>query len=359
MMKKFILIPLAMVLAVGLIFGGCAKPAPAPAKPVEIIFQAEHPRPQFLTQQVIEPWVMGFEEKSGGKLKMFYYDKNGVVPREGLMDAVADNVLQSGVVCLVAEPGRYPLSEVVSLPFTSSSSTISSLVAWHLYEEFPEWRAMFPDDVKMLTHFVSASFQIHTVKKPIRTVADLKGMKMLGVNAWAVDVLGKVGAIPSFAHMPDVYENLEKGMADGLICPLAPIRAMKVAEVAKYHTIINLCYDCFGVPMNLSVFEGLPADLQKLINDESGAKISEACGKALDEGSLEDCQWMIENGATFYELPPEEMDKFVQAIMPLRQQWVAEMKSKGLPGQEVLDEALRYGAELEKQGTYIPAYPTE
>ncbi|GAI19580.1 unnamed protein product, partial [marine sediment metagenome] len=35
---------------------------------------------------------------------------------------------------------------------------------------------------------------------------------------------------------------------------------MKVSEVAKYHTIINLCYDCFTVPMNLSVFDGLPSD---------------------------------------------------------------------------------------------------
>jgi len=359
--NKAIMLVVSITIISSLVVIGCAKPAPGPTpeKPVEIIFQAEHPRPQFLTVHAIEPWVMGFEEKSGGRLKMFYYDRDGVVPCQGLMDAVADNILQTGVVCLVKEPGRYPLTEVVSLPFTAASSTISSLVAWHLYQEFPEWRAEFPEGVNILTHFVSASFQIHTVDKPIRTVDDLKGMKMIGINAWAVDVLGKVGAIPSFVNMPDVYENLSKGMAEGVLCPLAPVRAMKVAEVAKYHTIINLCYDCFAVPINRGVFESLPADLQQLIADESGAKISEACGKALDEGSLGDCEWMIENGGSFYKLSPGEMEKFVQLIMPLRQDWVAEMEAKGLPGQAVLDEALRYSAELEAQGIYVPAYPTE
>ncbi len=360
MMKKFILIPLAMVLVIGLIFGGCAKPAgPTPEKPVEIIFQAEHPRPQFLTQQSIYPWVMGFEEKSGGRLKMLYYEKDAVVPKNALMDGIADNVVQMGVVVNVAEPGRYPCSEVVSLPFIAPSSTIGSLVAWHLYETFPEWRADYPDKVKVLSHFVSASFQIHTVNKPIKKVDDLKGMKMLGINAWAVKVLEKVGAIPQYTHMWDVYEALDKGMADGVICPLAPVKAMKVSEVAKYHTIINLCYDCFTVPMNLSVFDGLPSDLQQLLIDESGAKISEANGRALDEGALEDCQWMKGEGATFYALPPVEMAKFVELIMPLREDWIAEMEAKGLPGQEILDEALRYAAELEAQGKYVPAYPTE
>ena len=344
-----------------LILVACAAPAPAPTpeKPAEIIFQAEHPRPQYLTQQSIYPWVMDFEGKSGGRLKMLYYDRDAVVPKTGLMDGIASNVLQMGVVVNVVEPGRYPSSEIVSLPFIAPSSTIASLVAWHLYEEFPEWQAEYPEEVKVLSHFVSASFQIHTVDKPILAVEDLRGMKMFGINAWALKVLEKVDAVPLYSHMWDVYEGLEKGMAEGVLCPLAPVRAMKVAEVAKHHTIINLCYDCFTVPFNRSVFDGLPKDLQQLLVDEAGAKISEANGYALDEGALLDCQWMKEQGATFYALPEDEMAKFVELIMPIREDWVAEMEAEGKPGRAILDEALRYSQELEAQGKYIPQYPTE
>ncbi len=383
-MKRLFAIPLMIVLVVGLVFSGCAAPAPAPAptapapgpepppipgpaapapappeKPIEIIFQAEHPRPQPLTQNSILPWVMAFEEKSGGRFKMFYYDKDAVVPKVGLMDGIATNVLQMGVVVNVAEPGRYPSSDVMSLPFIAPSSTIASLVAWHLYETFPEWQAEYPGGVKVLSHFVSASFQIHTVNKPILAVEDLRGMKMLGINAWALKVLEKVGAIPIYSHMWDVYEGLEKGMAEGVLCPLAPVKAMKVSEVAKYHTIINLCYDTFTIPISRSVFDGLPSDLQQLLVNESGAKISEANGYALDEGASKDSQWMKGQGNTFYSLPEEEMAKFVELVMPIREDWVAEMEAKGLPGRAVLDEALRYAKELEAQGKYIPEYPTE
>lgn len=361
---------LILVLASLPFMGACAKPAPAPApaptpapappeKPVEIIFQAEHPRPQYLTQQSIYPWVMGFEEKSGGRLKMIYYDAGGVVPKTALMDGVASNAVQMGVAVMVAEPGRYPLTEVVSLPFIAPSSTICSLVTWHLYETFPEWRAQYPDEVKVLSNFVSASFQIHTIDKPIKKIEDLRGLKMFGINDWALKVLEKVGAVPIYSHMHDVYEGLDKGMADGVLCPLAPIKAMKVSEVVKHHTIINLCYDCFAIPMNASVFDGLPSDLQQLITDESGAKIAEANGYALDEGALLDCDVMKEQGATFYSLPEDEMAKFMELIMPMREAWVAEMEAKGLPGRAVLEEALRYSDELVAQGKYIPEYPIE
>ena len=96
-----------------------------------------------------------------------------------------------------------------------------------------------------------------------------------------------------------------------------------------------------------------------MLVNESGAKIAEANGKALDEGSLQDTKWMKEHGATFYSLPKDEMTKFVDLIMPIREDWVAKMKAKGLPARAILDEALRYSKELEAQGKYIPKYPTE
>jgi TRAP-type C4-dicarboxylate transport system substrate-binding protein len=302
---------------------------------------------------------MGFEEKSGGRLKMTYYDPDAVVNIKVEMDGIASNILQMGVTLCAYEPGRYPLADVMSLPFIAPSSTIGSLVVWHLYEKFPEWRAQFPDEVKILSKFTSAAFQIHTVDKPITAVAQLKGKKMIGINAWALKVLKEVGAIPISVGMNDVYEALQKGMAEGVFCPLAPIRALKVSEVAKYHTIINLCYDTFAISINRKVFEGLPSDLQQLFIDESGAKIAEANGYALDKGALIDTQWMKEQGGKFYILPKGEMAKFVELIMPIREAWLAEMSAKGLPGRAVLDEALRYAKELEAQGKYIPPYPTE
>jgi len=373
-LRKLLLLPLLLVLMGAMILGACAapepEPAPAPAptpaptpappapeEPIELIYQAEHPRPQVLTQQAILPYVQALEEKSGGRLKITYYDKGGVVDAKGLMDGIASNTLQMGTVVCPLEPGRYPLTEVVSMPFVAPSSTIASLVSWHLAEKFNEWEAQFPGEVKMICHFVSAAFQIHMVDEPVLAVDDLKGKKMMTPNIGGVEVLKKAGAIPQHIYMHDAYEGLEKGMAEGILCPLAPLVPMKVSEVVKHHTIINMNYDMFALPINRSVFESMPADLQQLIISESGAKLAKAAGMALDEGAVHDCGIMVEGGATFYELPEAEMSKFVEMVMPIREAWVSDMEAKGLPAQAVLDEALSYSDQLVAEGEYVPQYP--
>ena len=377
-MKKFLLILLAIVLVTGLVLSGCTKSTqspetePAPTRSVEggkgsglsysmppLIYQGGHERSHFLTEEVILPYVKGLEDKSGWRLKILYYDRDATVKNTELMDGIASNAVQMGTCELALEPGRYPLTEVVSLPFIAPSSTIASLVAWHLYEKFPEWQAQFPDEVTVLSHFVSGPFQIHTVDKPVKKVADLEGMKMMTLNDWGVKVLEKVGAIPQHVPMSDVYEGMAKGMAEGVLCPLDSLKPAEVAEIAKHHTIINLSYDMFAVPISRGVFEDMPTDIQQMVVDGSGAKLAEAAGKALDEGALIDSEWMIEQGATFYTLPEAEMAKFMELILPMRDDWVAEMEAKGLPARAVLEEALRYSDELVAQGKFVPEYPAE
>jgi TRAP-type C4-dicarboxylate transport system substrate-binding protein len=288
---------------------------------------------------------------------MTYYDRGGVVPNTALVDGIASNVLQMGVAWLGGEPGRYSLSEVMSLPFIAPSSTVGSLTAWQLFNKFPQWQAQFPKEVIVLSFFVSAASQIHAVKKPIKAVSDLSGLKVMALNEWAVKAAAKMGAIPVADQLPNAYESLSKGMTEALISPLAPIKAYKISEVAKYHTIINFNYDCFAIVMNRSVFESLPQDLQKMIVDASGAKLSEAAGRALDTGALVDSQWMIDQKDTFYALPSSEMQSLTNLIMPIRDEWTAKMEAKGLRGKAVLEEALKTSAQLKAEGKLVPVYP--
>ncbi|MBA7623079.1 hypothetical protein ES703_30471 [subsurface metagenome] len=356
------LICLALIVAVMPFVGACAptpKIEPTPERPVEIICQLIHPRPQFLTQTVHLPYLEGFEEKSGGRIKMTVYDAGGVVDKLAVEDAVAANTLQMGYIELYAEPGRHPLGMVMSQPLIAPSSTVGSLVVWHLYEEFSECQAEYSDEIIFLSHFVSASYQFHMIDKPIKSVADLEGLRIIGIDPFALKALEGLGAIPMQVHMLDSYEALDKGMADGILCPLAPIKALKMSEVVKHHTIVNQSYTPFGIVFNRSVFDSLPKDLQELLIDESGAKISEACGMGLDVGSLNDCEWMKEQGARFYSLPPAEMAKLVEIVSPLRDAWVAETEAEGLIGKKIMEEALRYSQELADKGIYIPEYPTE
>jgi TRAP-type C4-dicarboxylate transport system substrate-binding protein len=357
--NKLFLIPLVLVVLMGVfVVSGCPSGV-SPEKPIEIVYQAIHPRPQFLTQEVILPFLNDLEEKSGGSIKVTYYDAGGVVPLPGTMDAIASNVLQMGTTYPPIEPGRYPLSDVTSLPFTTPGSTIASQVLWHLYETFPEYRAEYPDEVVVITMFSSALNQIHTVDKPITTLEDLRGMDIIGLAPTPLQVLSMVGANPLSLLIQDSYEALDKGVAEGIICPLAPIRALKISEIAKYHTIINLSCDAFTISMNREVFDSMPQDLQQLVTDEAGIKLSKAAGYALDLGSVDDAESIKGEGGEFYVLTEVEMAKFVDMVTPLVDNWVNDMAAEGKPGQAVLDEAKSYAEQLFDQGEYVPVYPID
>jgi TRAP-type C4-dicarboxylate transport system substrate-binding protein len=186
----------------------------------------------------------------------------------------------------------------------------------------------------------------------------MRGLRMMTVNPVAAQVASASGAIPQVVRVADVYEGLQKNMADGAIMPLAPVRSQKIHELAPYHTIVNMSFDCFFLGMNRSAFDGLPADLQKLFTDASGAVLSEAVGKALDEGAMNDSKWMVEQGNSFYALSTDEMKKFVDSSLSMRNDWVTKADGKGLPGKAVLAEAISLGQKLASDGKYIPQYPT-
>jgi TRAP-type C4-dicarboxylate transport system substrate-binding protein len=341
---------------------GPSEPGPSepeePTEAVEVVYQAIHPRPQALTADVILPFVEGLEENSGGWISVTYYDAGGVVPLPGTMDAIATNVLQMGTTYPAIEPGRYPLADVTTMPFTVPSATIASQAIWHLYETFPEWQEEYPDEVVVLTMFSSALNQIHTTF-PVTSLADLQGKKIIGLAPTSLEVISLLDAVPLSLLIQDAYDAIDKGEADGIICPLAPVVSLKISEICPYTTIINLSCDPFTISMNRDAFESLPADVQQMVLDASGAELSRAAGYVLDTGSESEAQLMSDQGNTFSVLSAVEMADFVALVSPLVDDWLAEMADLGKPGQEVLDELLSYVAQLEAEGEYIPVYPID
>jgi len=329
-------------------------PTPPPEKPIELIYQGSHPRPQYLTQTAIMPFAMRLGEESGGRLEVTYYDSGAIAP--DALEGVKTNIINIGHFTPSSQPGMYPLGDVMGLPFIVPSSTVGGMVATHLLDTFPEWAAEYPPEVKVLHHFCSATYNLHMKDGLVKTMGDLKGKTIIGIDAQGLEILKRLGATPITLAGGDWYLSLERGMADGILCPFAPIRAMKITDICKYHTVVNSNLFLFVVLINRDYYDSLPVDLQQMIDRESGLKASELFGHGLDEGAFKDCEWMKGEGHEFYVLPPEELARWEETIIPLREEWIASVEAKGLPGRAVLDEALRYAQELVEQGVYVPDY---
>jgi TRAP-type C4-dicarboxylate transport system substrate-binding protein len=107
--------------------------------------------------------------------------------------------------------------------------------------------------------------------KPIRTLEDLKGMKIRTPSAAQSAQLTALGAIPVDIPANQIYNNLDRGVIDASMIPMSAALDFKLIEVAKYFTVdAPLGRSPFLVAMSRARYEKLPAELKKVIDDTTG-----------------------------------------------------------------------------------------
>jgi TRAP-type C4-dicarboxylate transport system substrate-binding protein len=297
------------------------------------------------------PWFEEMKEKSDGRLNFTPYNPNVLVPERDLYDSTISGMVDFGLCYCSNQPGRFPLNTLMELPLIAPSAEAGSLVTWELYNKYPEWQKEF-EETEMLFQWASATYNLHTRDKHVKTLEDLKGMKIIGWSPVILDIIKQLGANPIEITALDTYMAIERGTADGVLCPLAPLKSYKITDAAKYHTIVDIGVGPFYAVMNKELFNSMPEDLQKLLKENTGEKLSRVFGQTLDQGAIEDAKWMMDNGHEFYVIPDEEKEKWFEAIQPLHDAWVKDMEKKGYANaREILDEAIRLGKEFgEKTG---------
>jgi tripartite ATP-independent transporter DctP family solute receptor len=102
--------------------------------------------------------------------------------------------------------------------------------------------------------------------RPIRTPADLMGMKMRVPDGKVFeDMFRAFGAEPVTVNSSDIYAALKAGKVDAQENPLAYMYLFKHYEVMKYVSMTNHMWSGFNMLANRSAWMRLPADLQGII----------------------------------------------------------------------------------------------
>lgn len=297
----------------------------------------------------IMPWIENVKKISGGKLQINYFAPNALTPQREHFSALVSGAVDMSFSPPAFTPGKFPLSGVLNLPITFSSAESGARVAMDLYNKYPNFKAEYTD-FKFLWMHISALFELHTTKKLVKTLEDLKGMKIIVWLPPARVMAKALGANPVEVTPQDTYLALERGMADGVFCPLAPIREKKISDSAKYHTMFGLMANPFWGGINQKRYDSLPPDLRKIIDDTTGLEMAVTFGRTLDEGAARDEIAFKKEGHTFYYLPPAEKQRWVDKVSGIHDKWVKNMEAKGHKNaKEMRATAIRLGKEYAKK----------
>jgi TRAP-type C4-dicarboxylate transport system substrate-binding protein len=316
-------------------------------KEVELKFQSVYFDAHSGSKYAFRPWIDRVHNLSGGKLRVVSFPPNTIVQFKETFDGAKSGLVDIGSSLCGQNPGKFPLSDSLEMPFLFPSATAGSVIQWELFQRYPEWQEEFKG-TKVLWLWMSAPLHIFTTKKPVRTLEDMKGMKMIGYTPMMLETIRALGASAVQIAPPEAYLALERGMADGVVMAYPGAASLKIFEVAKYAAEANLHLAPFYAVMNEKKYNELPSDLKKVIDETTGVNMSRACGEALDRGDSEDAQLIKEKGVNIYIVPRKEKERWIEAVMPLREEVLKKTEAKGYKNtREIINAATKLAEKYE------------
>jgi len=307
--------------AVALGFGASAQAQ------TELKFTTFVPPTHGFAVDVLEPLGKEIEKRSGGKVTVRVFAGNSPF---GKVENQADQVKQ-GVTDLAfglngIPRGRYPRTSIMEMPFVAESSDSAS---WALWSMLP-W--MLAEDYKYFKPIALHCHNpglFHTRDKSLKTIADVKGLRMRAPNPPTQALLAYLGATPVGMPPGQVYENIEKGVIDGAVFPWDAIKGFRLENILKHHLDARVYTSCFHLVMSPKRYAELPADVQKAIDATTGQALTDKFG----------AWWNKWDQAGLEAVKPLNHE-IVRVDDATREKWRADLKP-------VLDGEL---AKLEKEG---------
>ena len=288
------------------------------------------------------PWAEKVGKESAGRIKVEVYPSmqlGGRPPQ--LFDRAKDGVVDIVWTLAGNTPGRFPRLEVFELPFVSGATgEVSSRAVWEYYEANSKDELK---DIKPLAVFCHGKGNIYTKDKVIKTPDDLKNVKIRVPSRPINDSLQLIGASPQGIPAPGVPEALAKGVVDGVVMPYEIVPALKLDELTNRVSVFDgdrsLYTIVFLFAMNKPKYDSLPADLKKVIDDNSGGAISRQLGRYFDEWDKIGKAAVEKAKMPEHRIAGAELDAWKKATDPVVKAWVEARTKAGDNGADLLAQA--------------------
>jgi TRAP-type C4-dicarboxylate transport system substrate-binding protein len=305
----------------------------ASAQEIKLTFADQNSPTAWGPSNALQPWVRQVEEAAKGRLKIEVFSSQTLVRGPDMWRAVRGGITDIGWCFHGYWADQTPLADVIALPFLPvKSAEQASEVLWTLYEKYPAIKKEFAEVEPLLLYTTSPYFLL-TTRKQVKTLEDLKGMKLRVPGGPPTEMAKALGAVPTPIPMPDMYQALDKGVVDGMGVPWEAVQGFRLYEVAKYYTMVPLYVAYFSICANKQKWASLPQDVRAAIMGVSGLKGAKFWGKNFFDTAEADAVAKARAGnfeIIRYELPPAELARWQQvAGEPIWNEWVKKMDGKG------------------------------
>ena len=273
--------------------------------------------PNHTFQKALEGWKTTLEAESAGRLKVTIYPAGqlgGGANRQ--IDAARNGVVDVAVGLEGATPGRYPVTDLVTLPYAApAGGTSSAVTSKRLTELAPRYLDGEFSGVRVLWMAVTPPL-LFFAKKPVHAVADFKGLRIRYAGAQFKTLIDALGAVAIAVPPQDTQDALSKGIVDAATFPYEGAASFDLGNVVKYALEPGVSSASFAVVMNPAKYESLPPDLKSLIDRTTGPAAAEAFGRMWDAAEKDGKVSLLKKGVEAITLPAPELAKMKAIFAP-------------------------------------------
>jgi TRAP-type C4-dicarboxylate transport system substrate-binding protein len=266
------------------------------------------PETASVVREVFKPAFKVLERMSRGKIVVDDRWGASVHAERGAVEALRDGRTDFAPCYSGWDIGIYTLVQGLRLPGLFASAEIGTAISEELYPDFLR-HDVEKQGIVMGRLKATSAFNLFSMK-PIRTLADLQGLRIGGNDGIEGDVIRALGAILVPGSSLEKKEAFVSGTLDAMHISDGPAEVFGIGTKARYRTSLGLVRNNTEFGMSARFWQSLPGDLQKILHAWLRAEAQAECqvfyglegARARDKFRATGCEFIDFSAADWAEI---------------------------------------------------------
>jgi TRAP-type transport system periplasmic protein len=309
-----------------------ASSTPAPMGTIKLVYVTESPEASATYIMTEKPVLDEIEKNSNGRI-VFTRVLGSIMGNSAEnYDFVKTGKADLTLFPTTYAPGRFPLSDVLSLPFAFETTLPDEDAALTIYDRI--LYKEFPDTHSLNIQQPLISY-VYTTRKPVKTIEDLQELKIRTGGGFITSTLKALGAVPVPIDDSETNTSLQINIIEGAILDPTDVESLQLQNVLRHVTKNGFGTSPQTWTLNLATWDRMPYDLQQVVVSACRKGGSYMIGLSQRTDPLV-TKALIDQGGSTYTLSPEEAKKATDLLKPAVDAWIEGIRSKGQPVDELL-----------------------
>lgn len=272
------------------------------------------------------------EERSNGRITVEIYPNAQLGDEREMLEGLQMGTIEMGIISSGPVAGYVPQMALLDLGYLFESNEIAQKVLnGPVGDELNE--KMIEVGFRNLA-FLDMPYRSIYASKPIKSVEDLKGLKIRTLETPAqLELFKALGAAPTPMGYSEVYTALQQGVIDAAENVPDALYSSKHYEVAKHYSLTNHFYLIMMYLISEDFYQSLPEDLQQIVS-EAAVEAAEYENGLIREILVDVYNKLEAEGVTIHEI--DDLSPFIERA---KESWKV-IASQVEGGEELLQKVL-------------------